>query len=265
MCTLALLRRPSDPWPLILAANRDEMADRAWQPPGRWWDDRPEVMAGRDDLAGGSWLGLNDTGVVAAILNRMGTLGPQAGKRSRGELVLEALDHADAVDAAEALSALKASSYRPFNMVVADNRDAFWLRADGRTMEVRPIAPGCHMLSALELDDSASPRIAAYGERFRALPPPHPDPGHPQGGDWAGWPELMGDRGGAGPAGSDSEEAAAMCFLRANGFGTVSSSLIALPAPELSPLPPVWRFAAGRPDRTPYDLVVPAGPEKPPA
>ena len=100
MCTVVVLRRPADSWPLILAANRDEMRDRPWHPPGRHWPDRPEVVAGRDALAGGSWLGLNDQGVVAGVLNRYGSLGPQDGMRSRGELVLEALDHADAARAA---------------------------------------------------------------------------------------------------------------------------------------------------------------------
>ena len=78
MCTLVLLRRPGHPWPLLLAANRDEMVDRPWAPPGRHWPDRPEVVAGLDRTAGGSWLGLNDHGVVAAILNRRGSLGPAA-------------------------------------------------------------------------------------------------------------------------------------------------------------------------------------------
>ncbi|MDO8607233.1 MAG: NRDE family protein [Phaeospirillum sp.] len=252
MCTLVLLRRPSEPWPLIMAANRDEMADRPSRPPGRWWEDRPEIVAGQDILAGGSWLGVNETGVMAAILNRMGTLGPQPGKRSRGELVLEALDHADAADAAQALSGLKASSYRPFNMVIADNRDAFWLRADGRTIQALPIAPGLHMLSALELDDRASPRIEAYLGRFQASAPPRPDPDHPLGGDWADWTGLLADTGRDGP---DGEETPSMCFTRANGFGTVSCSLIALPAPRIAPMPPVWRFAAGRPDRTAFDAV----------
>ncbi|OAN53938.1 hypothetical protein A6A04_13695 [Paramagnetospirillum marisnigri] len=258
MCTLVLLRRPGETWPLVIAANRDEMAGRPSRPPGRWWEDRPEVVAGLDELAGGSWLGLNHTGVVAAILNRMGTLGPEAGKRSRGELVLEALDHADAMDAAEALSGLRAQSYRPFNMVVADNRDAFWLRADGRTVTRHAIAPGLHMLSALELDDHASPRIHAYWDRFMALPPPKPDCSDPLGGDWGGWPGLMADTGApiATQAGGEAEEPPAMCFLRPNGFGTVSSSLIALPAPAAPPLPPVWRFAAGRPDRTAYEPVL---------
>jgi len=84
MCTLVLLRRPGHQWPLILGANRDEMVGRPWKPPGRHWDDRPNVVAGLDELAGGSWLGVNDEGVVAAVLNRVGTLGPADGKRSRG-------------------------------------------------------------------------------------------------------------------------------------------------------------------------------------
>src|SRR6266581_9268973 len=106
MCTLVILRRPEHPWPIIIGAYRDEMIDRAALPPGRHWPDRPEIVAGLDRLAGGSWLGLNDWGVAAAVLNRHGSLGPAAGLRSRGELVLAALDHADAVAAAEALSDL---------------------------------------------------------------------------------------------------------------------------------------------------------------
>ena len=102
MCTLVILRRPDHRWPVLIGANRDEMIDRPWQPPGRHWPDRPEVVGGLDSLAGGSWLGINDWGVAAAVLNRHGSLGPLPGRRSRGELVLEALDHADAVAAAEA-------------------------------------------------------------------------------------------------------------------------------------------------------------------
>ena len=57
-------------WPLVLAANRDELADRPARPPGRHWPDRAEVVAGLDLQAGGSWLGVNDHGVVAGVLNR---------------------------------------------------------------------------------------------------------------------------------------------------------------------------------------------------
>lgn len=247
MCTLVILRRPHAEWPVLVGANRDEMAGRPWKAPARHWPDRPEVVAGLDELAGGSWLGLNDAGVTAAILNRIGTLGPQAGKRSRGELVLEALDHADAVEAARALADLDGRAYRPFNMMVADNRDAFWVRADGDArIQVHPIPDGLHMLTAQELDDPSSPRINAYLPRFRAAAVPTPEQG-----DWRAWTQLLAD-GGHGP---DGEEAAAMCFARDSGFGTVSSSLIALPAigAETRPL---WRFAAGRPDGTPWQPLL---------
>lgn len=254
MCTLVLLRRPENDWPLIVAANRDEMAGRPSRPPGRWWDDRPDVVAGLDELAGGSWLGMNRAGVVAAILNRVGTLGPEPGKRSRGGLVLDALRATDAAAAAEALLSLAPLDFRPFNMVVADRREAFWLRFDGTSIGSTPIEPGLHMLSAHDLDDRQSPRIAAYLDRFAALPDPRPDPADDAGGDWRGWPELMADNG--RPGGGNSEEAA-MCFARPGGFGTVSSMLIALPATRLAPRPPVWRFAAGRPDRVPFAAVTP--------
>src|SRR5579864_3854826 len=152
MCTLVILRRPGHEWPLLLAANRDEMIGRPWRAPDRHWSDRPEVVGGLDELAHGSWLGLNDHGVVAGILNRFGTLGPAPGQRSRGELVLEALDHADARDAATALTALDPRAYRPFNLIIADNHDAFWLcHADPRgkaPIGVHEIAPGLAMIAA---------------------------------------------------------------------------------------------------------------------
>ena len=248
MCTLVLSRRPDARWPLLIAANRDEMAGRDWLAPGRHWPDRPEVVGGLDRLAGGSWLAVNDHGVVAAILNRVGTLGPEAGKRSRGELVLEALDHADAAAAAEALAELDGRAYRPFNLVIADNRDAFWLRATGRAaIEAHPIIAGLHMLTALDLDDPASPRVAAYLPRFAAAAAPVPE-----NDDWGDWPTLMAD---TGADGDGEEEGAAMCFTRSGGFGTVSGALIALPGPDEPAIRPLWLFAAGRPDRAEWRPV----------
>src|SRR6266571_566398 len=158
MCTLVILRRPEHDWPIIIGANRDEMIDRPAKPPGRHWPDRVEVVAGLDLLAGGSWLGINDWGVVAAVLNRTGSLGPAAGLRSRGELVLEALDHADAVAAAAALTYLDPAAYRTFNLIVADNRDAFWLRHDGSDrIEARPLKDGLSLIAAGDLDDLTTP------------------------------------------------------------------------------------------------------------
>lgn len=258
MCSVVILRRPGHAWPLLLAANRDEMAGRPWRPPARHWPDRPEVTAGLDETAGGSWLGLNDTGVVAAILNGEKALGPAPGKRSRGELVLEALDHADAAAAAEALADLDPDAYRPFNLLLADNRDALVLtnrraglrggRQGGRRrLRVQPVPEGVSMVTASDLNDTkASPRQRMYLPLFRAAEAPDPDTG-----DWSRWAELMGSRiwsGDAGPRG-------AMCVVTDTGFGTGSSSLIALPSVERLGTRPVWLFAPGRPDLTHYAPV----------
>ncbi|MBP2292439.1 NRDE family protein [Azospirillum rugosum] len=255
MCSVILLRRPDATWPLVVAANRDEMQGRPWKAPGRHWPDRPNVVAGLDELAGGSWMGLNDEGVVAAILNRMGTLGPEAGKRSRGELVLDALDHADAADAALALSQLDTRAYRPFNLLVADNRDAKLIVHRGSSARNRPevidIPAGVHMVTAHDLDDTDDPRQAQYLPLFRTAAPPDPEKAGPEKTDWGGWPELLASRiwdGGRGERG-------AMNFLLPTGFGTVSSSLLALPSAERPELDPIWHFAAGRPHEAPWEPV----------
>lgn len=251
MCTVVVLRRPEHRWPILWAANRDEMIDRPWTPPGRHWPDRENVVAGLDILAGGSWLGVNDQGVVAAMLNRMGTLGPQAGKRSRGELVLDALDHADAVDAARALGELDPSAYRPFNMLVGDNRDAFWLRADGDSIRVIPLAEGISMLTAFELNDRSDPRISSFLPRFQETPAP--DPGS---GDWQGWQTLLATTPPAGaPTGSVNREAA-LCFQLDSGFGTRSSALLALASVDHPETRPVFLFSPGPPGQVPYRPVV---------
>lgn len=247
MCTVLVSRRPGDPWPLLLAGNRDEMQGRPWRPPAYHWPLSPDVIGGYDELAEGSWLAVNGHGVVATILNRFGTLGPQDGMRSRGELVIEALDHADASSAAEALVHLDAKAYRPFNLVVADNRDAFWLRADGSTIRSAALPEGVSMLTAFELNDPADPRIAAFLPRFRDAPRPDPEKG-----DWSSWRKLLGTRA---PEGLRDREAG-LSFQLENGFGTRSSALVALPSMERSGVEPVFLFAGGPPDQVAYDPVL---------
>jgi hypothetical protein len=231
---------------VVIAANRDEMQDRPWQAPARHWPDRPNIVGGLDELAGGSWLAMNDHGVVAAILNRHGTLGPQEGKRTRGELVLDALDHADASDAAAMLVQLDGRAYRPFNMLVADNRDAFWIchrgeAADGgRRLQMQPLPAGVSMLTASDVnavDDDQ--RIVSFLPRFCALSAPVGDVY--SAAAWQEWERLITVDG----ALSGEDPRIGMCFMTPVGFGTSSSSLLALPSMEgaLEGMP-VWRFCA---------------------
>jgi hypothetical protein len=244
MCTLVVLRRPAASWPLLLAANRDELASRLGRVPGRRWPDRPHVRGGLDLTGGGTWLGVNDDGLVAAVLNRRGTLGPEPGKRSRGELVLEALDHAEAYLAADALRALDPAAYRPFSLIVADAIDAFWIRHAGEgAIQVRPIAEGLHMIEAGELDDPASPRISRFLPQFRFVNAPDPATG-----DWSAWQTLLADR-----TSRSDDPRDAMCIVTGGDYGTVSSSLVALPRHAVEP--PVYLHAEAQPAWTGFAPV----------
>ena len=224
----------------MLAANRDERLDRAWDPPAAWWPDHPHVVGGRDRDGGGTWLGVNSDGVVAAVLNRPGSLGPAPGKRSRGELPLLALAHATAGAAADAIAALDAGAWRAFNMAIADRSGALFVRGLGQGRpQVRPLPEGVSMVTAHDPNDLESPRVARHLPRFRAAPPPDTD-------EWRAWRTLLADQSGA--AGEQ------LNVTPRAGFGTGSSSLIGMPREGR----PSWLFAAGPPDVADYAPVAPA-------
>ena len=242
MCTVILLLRPGHAWPVLIAANRDERLDRPWDPPGTYWPEQPGTVAGRDRLGGGTWMAMRG-GLLAAVLNRPGSLGPAPGKLSRGGLPLLAVRHGSASTAADALLALDAAEYRSFNMVVADRRSAHFIRGLGRGRpEGWALPPGCHMVTAHDPNDPDSARTRTHGPRFAAAAAA-PDPA---AGDWTAWQALLADR--SGP------RAAALNVPPQDGFGTVCSSLVGLPDAG----PPEWLFAAGPPDRAAFVPVAPA-------
>jgi hypothetical protein len=128
-------------------------------------------------------------------------------------------------------------------MIVADSRDAFWLRhADDSSkipVEARPIAAGLSMIASGEIDDPEIPRLGRYRPRFLAAPPPDPATG-----DWSAWADLLGENGG----GPDR----ALRFDTERGFATLSSALIALPSHDKPELEPKFRFRSYHPAPTPW-------------
>ena len=241
MCTVVFLLRPGFPWPLLVAANRDERLDRPWALPGAHWPDQPDVVGGKDTPGGGTWKAVNGHGVVAVVLNRVGSLGPAPNKRSRGELPLLALHAETAADGAARIAAIEAANWRSFNMVIADRAQAFFVRGLGYGHpEVSGFEPGLHMLAAGEPDDPHTPRIARHMPRFAQAAPPEPP-------EWGEWPTLMSDR--SLPAGSE------MNIPPRTGFGTSSSSLLGVPGEGASRVRPHWLFTAGPPDRAEFQEV----------
>lgn len=215
----------------FIAANRDEMFNRPWSPPAAWWPEQPDVIAGRDETAGGTWLGINGHGVMAAVLNRHGSLGPAPGKRSRGELPLLALRATTALAAATQIAALDASTYRRFNLVTADATGAFFAAGleTGRP-KIRKLGAGTWMITSGEPNDVAQPRIARHLPNFSAAA-------------FEDWPQLLADN--TGPRES------ALNIPERNGFGTVSAAIINLPKNAA----PTWQFCPGPPGTTHYRPV----------
>ena len=68
MCLILLTYRPGTTRPLVVAANRDEFHVRATQP-ADFWPEYPDLLAGKDLVAGGTWLGCTRTGRFAALTN----------------------------------------------------------------------------------------------------------------------------------------------------------------------------------------------------
>ena len=152
--------------------------------------------------------------------------------------VLFKLDQAG--NAVEMLQQLDPAAYRPFNMVVVDNRDGYWLRNLGDRIEAERLPPGISMITASDRNDRGSVRIRHYLPLWEEAERPNPDRG-----DWRAWTALLGSR--QGEAGSEVFDA--MNIFSNTGFGTVSSSLIALPSVAYQNRKAIWRFCGGHPDR----------------
>ena len=220
---------------MLLAANRDEKLDRLWLAPGRHWPAQPDIVGGKDVLAGGTWLAVNHAGMVAAVLNRLGSLGPAPGKRSRGELPLLALAHPTIAEAAHAIGQLDAGHWRSFNLLLADRTGVIFMRGTGQgRIASHTLAPGMHIVTARDPNDFSSPRVARNLPRFRNAALPDPP-------DWSSWPSLLSD---------DTPPAdAAINIPPFSNFGTVNSALIALGKQ------PIFLTTAGVPGATPYEPV----------
>jgi uncharacterized protein with NRDE domain len=169
VCTLATFVGVFPEWPLVVAANRDEFLARPATPPTLLREEPPRAVGGRDLTAGGTWLGLAETGLVAGILNRRTPAPPDATCRSRGQLCLEALACPTAAEAATRSAGEQAGRYSPFNLLVADRTGAFVVsQPAGERPRATRLEPGLHLLTNLDVNDATCPRIAASHRRFAA-------------------------------------------------------------------------------------------------
>lgn len=126
----------------VLAANRDERHARP-SVPAHWWPDAPDVLGGRDEVAGGSWLAVDRRGRLAAVTNFYEPARSGA-PRSRGELVAGFFERAADAGAFGAEIERSADEYGPFNLLLFDGRS---LHYTSNRAPARLLRPGIHTLS----------------------------------------------------------------------------------------------------------------------
>jgi uncharacterized protein with NRDE domain len=173
MCTLVALHRCTPDASLWVAANRDEYLARPSDGPALRDGRAGSIVAPLDRRAGGTWWGLNAHGVFAAITNRP-TSEPDPSRRSRGQLVIDALCAVSARSAGDALAALGRDLYNPFNLFVADARDAFAIVYDGGP-QLLALGPGAHVIGNADPDARDVPKVRAALERAEAIAAGPPD------------------------------------------------------------------------------------------
>ena len=147
MCLIVLAIGQHPEYPLILAANRDEFHARPTAG-ADWWDDRPDILGGRDLQAGGTWLAVSCEGRLATVTNFRDAKLPDSGLRSRGHLVTDFLDSPSSPDGY--LDGIDEDAYAGFNLIVADGSEVAYLsnREEGK----RNLSPGLYGLSNALLD-----------------------------------------------------------------------------------------------------------------
>jgi uncharacterized protein with NRDE domain len=119
MCLIVAAVGVSRRYPLILAANRDEHHERPTQA-AAWWADAPHLLAGRDLLAGGTWLAVDRRGRVAAVTN-IREAERRPGLRSRGSLVVGYFTGADSAGRYAARVVAEGGEFAPFNLLLIED------------------------------------------------------------------------------------------------------------------------------------------------
>jgi uncharacterized protein with NRDE domain len=159
MCLIVLAWRAHPDFPLVVAANRDEFHARP-AAPAEFWSDHPEILAGRDLQARGTWMGVSRNGRFAAVTNYRGGTEPSA-RQSRGALVTGFL--------LDGKFRVEGSSYSGFNLLTADKDELWW--TSNRDGAPKRLEPGVYGLGNLLLE---SPDVEPAKERFRAAIDPAP-------------------------------------------------------------------------------------------
>jgi uncharacterized protein with NRDE domain len=167
MCLIVLGWKVLAATPLLLAANRDEFHHRPTAA-AEFWSDHPTLLAGRDLEAGGTWMGVTETGRFAAVTNFRDPAQTAPAARSRGELAVNFLAADLSAEGYLRQVALAAEDYAGFNLLVGDSEELWYYSNRLAGESAKPLSPGIYGLSNERLD-TPWPKLLRARSRLAAV------------------------------------------------------------------------------------------------
>lgn len=224
MCLILIAWQAHPDYPLVIAANRDEFHARPTRPAG-FWPEAPLLLAGRDDAAGGTWLGITRHGRFAALTNYRDPAATDSRRPSRGKLVSDFLLGTLCPEDYLRHSAAYGAACNGYNLLVGTcgGSPSLWSASNVSGPPVE-LAPGVHGLSN-HLLNTSWPKVGAGRTALQAALWPQPED--------AALLALLTDEqrpdDAALPATGvplEWERLLAAAFIRGPGYGTRASTLL---------------------------------------
>jgi uncharacterized protein with NRDE domain len=254
MCLILVAWRVHADYPLVVAANRDEFFARPTAP-AAFWKEAPQMLAGRDLEAGGTWMGVTRNGRFAALTNFRDPSQNRKDVPSRGGLVAGFLDGDEAPQDYLKRIAPLGRRCNGYNLLVSDGAALWWSSNMGGA--ARLLEPGVYGVSN-HLLDTPWPKVGAgktaLAQALELLPEDqalfdllrddgtHPDEQLPQTGVPLDWERLLSS-----------------AFVKSPGYGTRSSTVLCMDRNGWGSFDEqAWLSGAQRGERLRYRFRIPA-------
>ncbi|MBY0146408.1 NRDE family protein [Neobacillus niacini] len=165
MCLILFAYKVHPKYKLMVAANRDEFYQRPTAP-AHFWEDDSEILAGRDLEKMGTWMGITKSGRFAALTNYRDPQEATEGKRSRGELVANALQYKGEIKEYMQSLVNNKDLYPGYNLLAGDGDELYYYSNVGQ--ELKKITPGIYGVSN-HLLNTEWPKVQAGKEGLAVI------------------------------------------------------------------------------------------------
>jgi len=223
MCTSVILFRKKHNWPLIIGSNRDEALSRKSKFPRRHWPNLyPQIIGGLDVKERGTWIALNDHGLVCIIHNRQLEKDNKLIKKSRGQIILNLLNFDNIQVALEYLQMLNLEHYNGFNIILASSTYCYWGKhiSVEKKIKIKELDEGISVITDKDLNDLMDKKTNYYLNKFSQSSIPDPSKKN-----WLTWELLLSTK----TIKDQTKPEEAICFINKKiNYGTRSGSLIAI-------------------------------------